>query len=152
MVAGPSLVGPGDGLLKGDQHLGLLAGDKAVREDVALQAAQVAEADPVEFQGFGDEGTKRGAHGLTLLCRMGFTGSVSGMGGDAEGERQGCHEGLKGLRLWELGFDGVSETAEEGQEDPTRPRWRQREPIQNPPLWLSSRDQTIILILIGMRL
>jgi hypothetical protein len=30
------------------------------------------------------------ADGLTLLCRMGFTGSVSGMGGGAEGERQGC--------------------------------------------------------------
>src|SRR5215213_9677768 len=66
-VAGPSLVGAGDGLIEGDQSLGLLAGDKAVREDGALQAAQVAEADAVEFQGFADEGTKRGAHGLTLL-------------------------------------------------------------------------------------
>jgi hypothetical protein len=73
-VAGPSLVGAGDGLLEGDQNLGLLAGDKAVREDGALQAAQVAEADAVAFQGFGDEGTKRGAYGLTLLCRMGLTG------------------------------------------------------------------------------
>src|SRR5215203_2257428 len=73
-VAGPSLVGAGDGLIEGDQNLGLLAGEEAVREDVALEAAQVAEADAVAFQGFGDEGTKRGAHGLTLLCRMGLTG------------------------------------------------------------------------------
>src|SRR5829696_6685464 len=115
-VAGPSLVGPGDGLIEGDQHLGLLAGEEAVREDGALQAAQVAEADPVAFQGFGDEGTKRGAQGLTLLCRMGFTGSVSGMGGGVEGEPQGCHERLKrlkGLRLWKPGFDGFLEPAEE---------------------------------------
>jgi hypothetical protein len=54
-----------------------------VREDGALQAAQVAKADAVEFQGFGDEGAKRRAYGLTLLCRMGFTGSVSGLDGEA---------------------------------------------------------------------
>jgi hypothetical protein len=30
----------------------------------------------------------------------------------AEGKRQGCHEGLKGLRLWEPGFDGFRRAAE----------------------------------------
>src|SRR5215203_1348444 len=62
-VAGPSLVGAGDGLIEGDQNLSLLAGEEAVREDGALQAAQVAKADAVAFQGFADEGTKRRAHG-----------------------------------------------------------------------------------------
>jgi hypothetical protein len=38
-------------LIEGDQNLGLLAGEKAVREDGALEAAQVAEADAVAFQG-----------------------------------------------------------------------------------------------------
>ena len=36
-------------MIEGDQHLGLLAGDKAVREDGALQTAQVAEADAVQY-------------------------------------------------------------------------------------------------------
>jgi hypothetical protein len=44
---------------------------------------------------------------------MGFTGSVSGLGGGAEGKRQGCHEGLKGLRLGEPGFDGFGRPVEE---------------------------------------
>jgi len=44
-----SITGPGDGVIEGDQNLGLLAGEEAVREDVALQATQVAEADPVAF-------------------------------------------------------------------------------------------------------
>jgi len=52
-VAGPSPVGPGNGLIESDQNLGLLAGDKAVREDGALQAAQVAEADAIALQGQG---------------------------------------------------------------------------------------------------
>jgi len=40
-------------VIEGDQHLGLLAGDRAVREDGALQAAQVAEADAIALQGQG---------------------------------------------------------------------------------------------------
>ena len=45
-----SITGPGDGVIEGDQNLGLLAGEEAVREDVALEAVQVAEADAVAFQ------------------------------------------------------------------------------------------------------